>query len=238
MQSYKHGWNCPGLGGKYMEFLHIGDRGAPVVVFPTTLGNHYEFVDRHMLDPLTWKMESSLIQIFCVDSINNDSWYNDQLHPHEKVRRHVLYEDYLINEFLPYVRNKTGTEYLILFGCSFGGYHAINFAMRHPELVNRAIGLSGSYTIEGFLNGYYDDLCYYNNPAHYAQHLRDSYYLDRLNSRTELTIVTSDLDPCRERNEHFHKVLSDSRIRHNYYFWDNGVGHDWPYWQNMVAHYL
>lgn len=237
MQHYVHGWYSERLG-KQMNFQHFGHGGAPVVVFPTTLGNLYEFSDRRMIDPLAEKIENGLIQILCVDSINNESWYNDQIHPHEKVRRHVLYEDYLIHEFLPYLRNKTGTDYLILLGCSFGGYHAVNFAMRHPEMVNRAIGLSGSYTIQGFLGGYYDDLCYYNNPAHYVQHLSDPYYIDRYNAHTEITLVTSDLDPCRERNEYFHQILSEKGIRHNYFFWDGGIGHDWPYWQRMIGHYV
>lgn len=237
MQSYLHGWFSERLG-KTMDFLHFGHAGAPVVVFPTTLGNHYEFSDRRMIEPIAGKIEQGLIQIFCVDSVNNESWYNDHIQPHEKVRRHVIYEDYLIHELLPYIRNKTNTAYLTLIGCSFGGYHAINFALKHPEMVDNAIGLSGSYTIQGFLNGYYDDLCYFNNPAHYMQHITDINYINQYNTRTLLTLVTSDLDPCRERNEYFHKVLSDRGIRHRYYFWDNGVGHDWPYWQQMIGHYI
>lgn len=237
MQYYTYGWYSERLG-RQMDFQHFGHEGAPVVVFPTTLGNQYEFSDRRMIDPIAGKIDQGLIQILCVDSINNDSWYNDQIHPHEKARRHVLYEEYLINEFLPYVRHKTGSNFLILFGCSFGGYHAINFALRHPELVDRAISLSGSFTIQGFLGGYYDDLCYYNNPAHYIQNLNDPYYIDRYNNSTELTLVTSDLDPCRDRNEYFHNLLVEKGIRHNYYFWENNIGHDWPYWQRMIGHYL
>jgi esterase/lipase superfamily enzyme len=237
MQHYEHGWYSERLN-KQMNFHHFGASGAPVVVFPTTLGSHWEFIDRQMVEPIAWKIDQGLIQVTCVDSYNSESWYNDSIHPKEKVRRHVLYEDYLIHEFLPYLRHKTGTEYLILFGCSFGGYHAINFALKHPEMVDRAIGLSGSYTIQGFLDGYYDDLCYYNNPAHYVRHLTDPYYLNYYNTKTELTLVTSDLDPCLERNEYFHNVLTDKGIRHHYYYWDNGVGHDWPYWQRMIGHYL
>ncbi|NUM81606.1 esterase family protein [bacterium] len=237
MQHYMHGWYSDKLN-KQMDFIYFGNAGAPVVVFPTTLGNHFEFSDRRMVEPIAGKIDAGLIQLFCIDSINYDSWYNESIHPHEKARRHVLYEEYLIHEFLPYLRHKTGTGYLVLFGCSFGGYHAVNFALKHPELVDKAISLSGSFTIQSFLNGYYDDLCYYNNPAHYMQYLSDPYYLDHYNSKTDLVLVTSDLDPCRERNEFFHKVLSDRGIRHQYYFWDNGFGHDWPYWQQMIGHYL
>ena len=237
MQHYMHGWYSPHVN-KEMWFQHFGHAGAPVVVFPTTLGNQHEFSDRRMVDPIAGKIEQGLIQIFCVDSVNNESWYNDHIHPQEKVRRHVQYEAYLIDEFLPYVRDKTGTDYLILLGCSFGGYHALNFALKHPEMVNKAVGLSGSYTIKGFLDGYYDDLCYYNNPTHYMRHLTDSYYIDLYNTHTELVLVTSDLDPCRERNEYFHGILNQRHIRHWYYFWDHGVGHDWPYWQRMIGHYI
>lgn len=237
MDHYEHAWHSDRLN-KSMSFHHFGTRGAPVVVFPTTLGSHWEFIDRNMVDPIAWKIEQGLIQLFCVDSYNNESWYNDHIPPSEKVRRHVLYEEYLIHEFLPYVRHKTGTDFLILIGCSFGGYHAVNFALKHPEMVNRAIGLSGSYTIEGFLDGYYDDLCYYNNPVHFVRNLSDPFYLNQYNTRTALTLVTSDLDPCLQRNEYMHQVLLDKGIRHQYYYWDNGVGHDWPYWQRMISHYI
>ncbi len=237
MQHYIHGWFSDRVQ-KDMHFQHFGHAGAPVVIFPTTLGNLHEFSDRHMIDPLAEKIEQGLIQILCVDSINNESWYNDQIHPAEKVRRHLLYEEYLIHEFLPYLRQKTGTGYLTLLGCSFGGYHALNFALRHPELVDKAISLSGSFSIQGFLNGYYDDNCYYNNPAHFIQNLTDPAYLHQYNTKTEITIVTSDLDPCRERNEYFHDLLNRRGIRHRYFFWENGVGHDWPYWQRMIGHYL
>ncbi|KAB2879439.1 esterase family protein [bacterium] len=237
MHHYTYGWYSERLN-RQMDFQHFGHAGAPIIVFPTTLGNHYEFSDRNMIDPIVWKIEQGLIQVFCVNSINNESWYNNQIHPHEKVKRHVSYEEYLIQEFFPYVRQKTGTEYLVLFGCSFGGFHAINFTLRHPELVDKAISLSGSFTIEGFLNGYYDDLCYYNNPAHYMQNMRDPYYIDRYNHSTELSLVTSDWDVCRDRNEYFHKLLTDKGIRHNYYFWDGHVNHDWPSWQRMIGHYL
>ncbi len=237
MQHYIHGWYSERLG-KEMRFQHFGNSGAPVIVFPTTLGNLYEFSDRQMIEPIAWKIEQGLIQVFCVDSINNESWYNEGIHPSEKVRRHELYEKYLIDEFFPYVRNKTGRSDLILFGCSFGGYHAMNFTLRHPEMIQKAISLSGSFTIQGFLNGYYDDTCYYNNPAHFIQNLTDSFYFDHYNHKTELVLVTSDLDPCRERNEFFHDLLNKKGIRHWYYFWDHGVGHDWPYWQKMISHYL
>ncbi|MBL7994722.1 esterase family protein [bacterium] len=237
MHHYSYGWYSERLN-RQMDFQHFGHAGAPIIVFPTTLGNHYEFSDRNMIDPIAWKIEEGLIQVFCVNSINNESWYNNQIHPHEKVKRHVSYEEYLIQEFFPYVRQKTGMEYLVLFGCSFGGFHAINFTLRHPELVDKAISLSGSFTIEGFLNGYYDDLCYYNNPAHYMQNMRDPYYIDRYNHSTELSLVTSDWDVCRDRNEYFHKLLTDKGIRHNYFFWDGHVNHDWPSWQRMIGHYL
>ena len=43
-------------------------------------------------------------------------------------------------------------------GCSFGGYHAINFALRHPDLVTYAVSMSAAFDIpQRFLDGHYDD---------------------------------------------------------------------------------
>ena len=237
MRSYSYGWYSH-RANKHMEFLHFGHAGAPVVVFPTSGGNQTEFPQQGMLDPIAWKIEHGFIQVFCVDTNNWEGWYNDHIHPRQKVEMHAGYEEYLIHEFLPHVRNVTGTGYLILMGISFGAFHTMNFALKHPEMVDRAICMSGSYSIKGFLDGYYDDLCYFNNPVDYIQNLHDPWYINMYNTHTEITMVTSDLDVCLNRNIEMSDHLNAKGIRHNFYKWDGGYKHDWPYWKIMIPHYL
>lgn len=223
---------------KHMEFLRFGSSGAPVVIFPTSGGNHTEFSKNGMIEPLSWKIEQGLIQVYCVDTNNWEGWYNSSLSPRQRVECSVAFEEYLLHEFLPHLRNETGTDMLILAGISFGGYHTINFALKYPQLVNRAVSISGSFTVKGLLDGYYDDLCYFNDPEAYIQNLNDPWFLSMYNTHTELTLVTSDADVCLHRNLEMSNHLSAKNVRHNLIVWEGGYTHDWPAWKTMIAHYL
>ena len=62
-------------------------------------------------------------------------------------------------------------------GCSFGAYHAVNFALRHPDVIRRTIGLSGLYDMRMFMDGYYDENFYFNNPIDFTANLGNDHQL-------------------------------------------------------------
>ena len=75
-----HKWFSPRLG-REMELLVFGYGGLPVLVFPTSGGRFFEFEDRGMVAALTDRLKSGGLQLFCVDSVDNESWYNRQVPP-------------------------------------------------------------------------------------------------------------------------------------------------------------
>ena len=100
-----------------------------------------------------------------MDSVDSESWYAKQLPPAERALRHNQYDSYILREVLPFSQERNANPFLITVGTSFGAYHAVNFALRHPELVDRTIGLSGLYNIKRFTDGYSDEDVYFNNPS-------------------------------------------------------------------------
>ena len=64
-------------------------------------------------------------------------------------------------------------------GCSFGGYHAVNFALKHPDVVTHCVSMSGAFDIHQFLDGYYDNDCYFNNPPDFLPNMSDDWFLSR-----------------------------------------------------------
>lgn len=126
-----HKWYSPRLN-REMELLIFGHAGARVLVFPTSMGRFYEYEDRGMVANLTDHLENGWLQLYCVDSIDGESFYNNWAHPADKIRRHVQYEDYILHEVLPLSQSKNPNPFLIAHGCSFGAYHAVNmpFAIR------------------------------------------------------------------------------------------------------------
>jgi esterase/lipase superfamily enzyme len=224
--------------GRVMEVLVFGDAGIPVLVFPTSGGRFYEFEDHGMVAALAQKIESGLFQLFCVDSVDTESWYNRRLPPRLRVVRQVQYERYILDEVLTFIRTRNNHESLLAMGCSLGGYHAVNIALRHPDLFSSFLSLSGVFDLTCFLDGYYDQECYYNLPTHYLPNLTDSRYLDRFKRNGNYVLATGWDDQCLKQNQVLGKILAEKAIPHQLFIWDQKNSHDWSTWQQMAAQYL
>jgi len=229
-------WLSPHLG-REMELLVFGHAGMPVLVFPTSGGRFYEFEDRGMIAALAGKIDAGQLQFYCVDSVDMESWYNRQASPRGRIARHMQYEDYLLNEVLPLIRRKNADPRLLALGCSFGGYHAVNIALRHPDSFSGFVSMSGAFDLTRFLDGYYDQDSYFNLPTHYLPNLNDTWYLDRFRGNSYVLATGWD-DQCLGQNQELDRILSAKGIPHQLYIWDSWNSHDWPTWQKMVEMYL
>src|SRR5262245_25520952 len=74
-----HRWHSPSLG-REMELLVFGHAGARVLVFPTSLGRFYQWEDFGMVSTLAEQLEQGWIQLYCVDSVDSESWYAKHVH--------------------------------------------------------------------------------------------------------------------------------------------------------------
>ena len=71
-------WQSPALG-REMELLVFGERGTPVVVFPTSMGRFYQWEDFGMVAHLRPRIDEGLMQLWCVESVDGESFYNKQV---------------------------------------------------------------------------------------------------------------------------------------------------------------
>jgi esterase/lipase superfamily enzyme len=219
-----------------MELLVFGHGGARLLVFPTSKGKFYEWEDRGMAGVLGDQLENGLLQMYCVDSVDEESWYAFHKHPGDRAWRHVQYENYLLNEVLPLAYQKNPTPYLIVTGASFGAYHAMNFALRHPDITDRVIAMSGMFNIERWSGSYRDDNIYFNSPCLYMPNENDGSRLDLLR-RLDIIMAVGRDDPNIGNNRWFSDVLWGKGIWHSFRIWD-GWAHDWPWWQQMIRLYI
>src|SRR5204863_521110 len=79
-------WWSPSLG-RDMEFLWFGKFGRPVMLFPTSAGRYSENEDFHLADSVADKVDNGEIQLVLVDTVNNESWYNKNVHPRVRAKR-------------------------------------------------------------------------------------------------------------------------------------------------------
>ncbi|OGT25021.1 MAG: esterase [Gammaproteobacteria bacterium RBG_16_66_13] len=230
-----HRWHSPSLQ-RDMELLVFGHAGARVVAFPTSQGRFFDWEDRGLIGALAEHLTNGWLQIFCVDSVDGESWFAKDRPPQDRARRHVQYDHYLLMEVLPLTTRLNPNEFLILTGASFGAYHAANFAFRHPHLARRVLGLSGFYDIRRWTGGYSDDNVYFNNPCEFLIHEHDPARLDALR-RVEIILAIGRTDSALANNEYLSQVLWNKDIWHALRIWD-GFAHDWPVWQEMLRLYI
>jgi esterase/lipase superfamily enzyme len=236
MQPQYHKWYSQNLG-REMELQIFGEAGVPVLVFPTSMGKYFEFVDRGMVAALGHKIYNNWAQIWCVDSVDGESWYNKRIHPRHRLERHMAYERYILDEVVPLIKRSNSSPWLTTHGSSFGAYHAMNFALRHPDVVTGSVTFGGAFDISGFLDGYFDEDVYFQNPVSYIPNMGDPWYLERYH-RNRYVLVTGENDMCREKNERFSNILTNKGIPHEYQVWGDNTGHDWPWWNRMAPVYL
>nr|MCU0376596.1 alpha/beta hydrolase-fold protein [Chitinophagaceae bacterium] len=165
-----HKWFSPILE-KDIELLCFGHAGKPVLFFPTRTARFYDYENWRIIEALNSKIDSGLIQVFCLDSIDIESFYSNK-HPAQRIARHLQYEAYVLEEVLPFISRHNTCNQLIAAGCSLGGYHAVNLAFRHPHLFTKVVGLSARYDLTLYsdkfpdlLSGYIDEDVYYNMPS-------------------------------------------------------------------------
>jgi esterase/lipase superfamily enzyme len=225
--------------GRDMEMLAYGHEGLPAIVFPTSQGRFFEFEDRGMVGAVADKVEGGRLQLFCVDSVDAESWYNRNVPPRWRIARQVQYENYVLREVVPFVRHRNHLPHLAALGCSFGGYHAVNMSLRHPEVFRGCLSMSGAYDLKslGFLGGYYDDDCYFNLPMDYLPNLNDGKILERMRHNTYV-LATGVHDQCWNDNERLAALMRAKGIPVRLDVWGDNARHDWPWWQRMVQVYL
>ena len=230
-----HRWYSPALN-RDMELLLFGHHGAPVIVFPTSKGRFFEYEDRGMVNALREHLDQGWIQLVCVDSVDAESWYNRGAHPSGRIARHIQYDQYVLNEVMSAVRTQNDDPFWMTTGCSFGAYHAVNFALRHADVIRRTIGLSGLYDMRMFMDGYYDDNFYFNNPIDYTANLHDAHQIWLLKQQDIILAIGRD-DRARWSNDKLSENLWRADVGNALRHWD-GWAHDWPFWADMIRKYI
>jgi esterase/lipase superfamily enzyme len=235
MNREHHRWFSP-VVGRDMDLLVFGHGGARMLVFPTSMGTHSEWHDRHMPEVLGEHLERGWIQMFCVDQLHGENWFGDNLHPGHRAWRMLQYDHYIRDEVLPFSQLRNGNPFLIVTGASSGALHAASFGLRHPHLVSRIIGMSGLYDVKRLTGGYSDQHVYALNPFDFMVHEQDPGRLEACRRQDIILVVGQDDSACGNTRE-FSGILWRKGVGNALRVWD-GWAHDWPYWERMIRLYV
>ena len=234
-----HRWFSHRLG-REMGVAVYGHWGPPMIAFPTSGGDEWEFERQSMTGALQEALDAGRVKIFCVNTNHGDSFANRGAHPLHRSWMQRQYDEYIRQEVIPLVRDHCRSADIPVWtmGASLGAYHAANTLFKHPDVVKRCFALSGVYDMKRFMNGAYDDNFYFNNPVDYLANLTDPWTLGHLAS-CDVHIATG-TGPWERRDDSFRlsEVLARRGIRHHLDDWGPMGGHDWPYWKQQMRKYL
>lgn len=226
-----------------MELLAFGHGGAAVLFFPTRSARFFDYENWGMIDALRSKIENGQLQLFCVDSLDQEAFYDMHSSPEAKIDRHLQYERYILEEVIPFINKESKDAYLISAGCSMGAFHALNIAFKHPGKFNKVVAMSGRYDItlqlgafQDLLQGYRNINTYFNSPTQYLSNLDDPAILDELR-QLSIIIAIGEKDAFLDNNYQLDHILHSKGINHEFYVW-NGEAHKPKYWKQMINIYL
>lgn len=237
-----HKWYSPSLN-REMELLVFGHSGAKVLFFPPRMGRFYDYENWKIIACLEEKINQGHLQIICVDSVDLESFYNDNAHPGYRIYRHVEYENYILNEVFPLMEKINSNQHYISAGCSLGAYHAVNLAMKYPHLFCKVVGMSGRYDLtiakkyfRDLLSGFHNEYVYFNMPNQFLKNVDDDTLIDSI-KKLDIILAVGKEDLFLQSNYNLSDILHEKHISHQLYLWDEEA-HKARYWRKMVQIYL
>ena len=169
----------------------------------------------------------------------------------------IRYEDFFFKEFIPYIeshyRIRTERRYRAVAGLSMGGFGALVYGLKHPDMFSSCVAFSaGINTDDEIVNMpenewkrvlgvvFGPDL---KGKARLTKHFKanDPFYIvknSKLNEIRQLRLYLDcgDDDFLYKGNSSFHILLRDLKIPHEYRVRDGG--HHWTYWRSGLLNGL
>ncbi len=239
MKRELNSWFSPALQ-KDMPIATYGDYGFALLLVPTAAADYLEYERFQMMECLAPYINSGKVKVFSINSINNESWLNNEMQGEHKGIRHNQFNEYVFNEVVPFIKSSTSNETpIITCGASFGALHSMNLFLKRPDLINGVIAMSGVYDLTEYAKGHWDDQVYFNSPVHYMGNLTDHGTLEQIRQSSNIHILTgcgAYEDPNASRA--FAGLLYNKGITYELDIWGEEWKHDWPTWRAMLPIYL
>ena len=172
-----------------------------------------------------------------------DGWYTDSVKvPSDK------YESYIVKELIPEIDKRFRTfadrDHRVIAGLSMGGYGAIKFGLRHPEMFSLVGSFSGA--LDAPLRGQDGSTLWatllpvYGPLGSTTRRQNDIFTLLRnAPDRATLPFIYLDCgtdDMFITTNREFDSLLIEKKIPHEYR--ELPGKHDWKYWDQQVQEFL
>lgn len=223
-----------------MQVAVYGHYGFALMMIPTAASDYLEYERNGIIDSLEKYIYEGKVKVYCINSINDESWLNPHMHGYDQAMRHQAYNDYIIKEVVPFIKDTTSSKTdIIACGISFGALHAANQFFKHPEIFQGLIGISGCYDLSAYSNGYFDNNVYFNSPVHYLPQLKVESHLAMYRQSRHIHFITGQgAYEVPDYSRHISSILNSKDVPHELDIWGYDIPHDWWAWRKMLPYYI
>jgi esterase/lipase superfamily enzyme len=232
-------WYSPSLA-KEMPIVTYGEYGFALLLIPTAAADYLEYERFNLIESLAPYINGGKVKVFSVNSINTESWLNNNMQGEHKAIRHNQFNNYIFNEVIPFIKKATSASTpIITCGASFGALHSMNLFLKRPDCINGVIAMSGVYNLMEYTKEFYDEQVYFNSPAHYVPNLTDHNVLEQIRQSKHIHILSgSGAHEAPDAARDFAGILYNKGITYELDIWGAEWKHDWPTWREMLPQYL
>ena len=232
-------WYSPALQQE-MPIVSYGYFGFALLLVPTAGADYLEYERFQLMETLEPLINSGKLRVFSINSVNKESWLNNDMQGEHKAIRQNQFNQYVFDEVIPFIKNATSNETpIITCGASFGALHSMNLFLKRPDLIDGVIAMSGVYNLSEYTKGFHDEQVYYNSPAHYVPNLTEEWFINHICKSQHIHIIAGSGDyEDSQASRNFSDILHQKGIAHELDIWGEEWKHDWPTWRAMLPHYL
>jgi len=215
-----------------------GTWGAPVLLFPTA-GGDAEEVERHkMIAHLMPLVDAGRAKLYSCDSVAGKAMAERQGSTEYRMALFNAFHDAVASEIIPAIHSDSGGPMrVVVAGASIGAFNALAVLCRYPHLVDAAVCMSGTYSIEKFIGGRFTEDLYYSSPLHFLPGLEGP---DLELLRRRMVVLASGSGRWEDVGESWAvaDLLGAKGVPNRVDDWGPAYDHDWPTWWAMLPAYL
>jgi len=217
-----------------------GDRYTVVYLLHGLTGHFNDWTDAGKITELAAKHN-----VILVTPEGNDGWYSDKANDR--------YESYIVKELIPEIDKSFRTfpdrERRVIAGLSMGGYGAVKFGLKFPEMFSLVGSFSGAFVtgrwsenvggnklIGKSLDTVFGALNSEPRKANDVFNLINGISADRMKNLPYLYLSCGTEDLFIKTNREFVAKLNEKKIPNE--FRTPSGGHDWQFWSNQIRDFL
>ena len=232
-------WHSERLGQE-ITLARWGHWGQPVLVFPTAGGDAEEIERMHLVGALGSLIEAGRIKVYSCDSLAGRALAAGWGSVDYRCTLLDRFEDLVAHEVVPAIRMdcRDAQAEIIVAGASIGAFKAVAVTCRYPWLFRAAIGMSGTYDIEGLMGFQGTERYYFASPLSFVPNMGPGPLLDELRRRFFILAFGQGRWENPEESWRMAGVLGAKDVPNRVDPWGPGYDHDWPTWRAMLPGYL